>query len=105
MAWELAGEFGITGAQAGFVMFDFIRDWQYRTNKSGLKIVDYDNMLDPRCEHSFQKTIKNYTWDALQTDAKMLLEQHAENTDPRIVEHWKSIVDGNVPFGYSVSED
>jgi hypothetical protein len=105
VAWQLAGEFGITGAQAGYVMFDFLRDWQYRSNKSGLKIVDYDKMLYPQYEHDFEKTIYKYTWEALQNSAKMLLEENKETANPEVVKHWESIAAGNVPFGYSVKEE
>lgn len=105
VAWQLASEFGITGAQAGFVMFDFLRDWQYRHNVSGLKIVDYDKMLFPQYEHDFDKTMMPYTWEALQNEAKSMLEGERENVSPKVVEHWMSIAAGNVPFGYSVKED
>ena len=47
VAWYLAKEFGITGFQASFVMWDFIKGWSYKDNKCGLKIIDYDNMLYP----------------------------------------------------------
>ena len=52
-AWYLSSEFGITGFQASFVMWDFILDWQYRNNKCGLKMIDYDDMLYPQYEHKF----------------------------------------------------
>ena len=32
-AWYLSSEFGITGFQAGFVMWDFITGWKYTNNK------------------------------------------------------------------------
>ena len=105
VAWQLASEFGITGFQAGFVMFDFIRDWQYRGNRSGLKVVDYDKMLYPQYAHDFEKNIKDYTWAALQAQAQELLEKDGENVHPNVKEHWMSIATGNVPFGYTVSED
>lgn len=105
VSWYLASEFGITGTQAGYVMFDFIRDWQYRSNKSGLKIVDYDKMLYPQCEHDFQKTIYPWTWDTLQAEAKMLLENDGKTTHPDVVKHWESIVAGNIPFGFTIKED
>ena len=37
-AWFLSSDFGITGFQAGFVMWDFIRDWSYSDNECGMKI-------------------------------------------------------------------
>ena len=39
-AWYLSSEFGITGFQASFVMWDFILDWKYRNNKCGLKMIE-----------------------------------------------------------------
>lgn len=48
---------GITGFQAGAVMWEFIRNWNYRRNKCGLKIVDIDDMLYPQYGAKFDKTI------------------------------------------------
>ena len=42
-AWFLSSDFGITGFQASFVMWDFIRDWLYSGNECGMKIMDYDD--------------------------------------------------------------
>ena len=54
-AWAADGseQGGITGFQAGFVMWDVIRQWRYSSNKSGLKIIDYDDMLFPQYEYKF----------------------------------------------------
>lgn len=103
-AWYLASDFGITGFQAGFVMWDFIIDWQYSSNECGMKIVDYDSMLYPQYDYRFEKTISKDTFEALQKKAKKLLENKSY-THPNVVNHWQSIVDGNVPFGYVVRED
>lgn len=102
-AWYLSSEFGITGFQAGFVMWDFIRDWQYSSNKCGMKIVDYDNMLYPQYDCKFEKTISVNTFEALQKAAKKNLED-CKHVHPTVINHWKSIVDGNVPFGYSIRD-
>lgn len=102
-AWYLASEFGITGFQAGCTMWDFIRDWEFPTNECGMKIVNYDNMLYPQYGYEFEKTIPQYTFESLQKTAKKNLEKYNdEYTSPSIIAHWKSIVDGNVPFGYVV---
>lgn len=100
-AWYLSDVFGITGFQAGCVMWDFIRDWSFSHNECGLKIVDYDTMLYPQYDYKFQKTISKDTFEALQKAAKNNLETH-EFAHSDVVKHWKSIVDGNVPFGYIV---
>lgn len=104
VAWYLASEFGITGFQAGFVMWDFIREWMYTNNKCGLKIIDYDNMLYPQYGDRFEKIITDDTWNSLQEQAKKNLEEYenGRSAHPEVVAHWKSIVDGTIPFGYSL---
>lgn len=102
-AWYMAGKMGITGFQAGFVMWDFIRDWKFRSNECGLKIVDYDNMLYPQYEDKFEKTIRSSTWRALQEQAKKNLED-SEYANPAVIAHWESIVRGEIPFGYTIKD-
>lgn len=104
VAWYLADKFGITGFQAGFVMWDFIRDWIKTSNKCGMKLVDYDDMLYPQYEDKFQKTISSDVWANIQKEAAKRLED-SSNAHPAVIAHWKSIVEGNVPFDYSVKED
>lgn len=104
VAYYLSDKFGITGFQAGFVMWDFIRDWNYRHNKCGLRLVDYDNMLYPKYDDRFEKAIDRDTWKALQKQALENLEKDSEYIHPDVIEHWQSIVDGVVPFGYKVKD-
>ena len=102
--WAAVHALSITGFQAGFVMWDFIREWMFSSNKTGLRIIDYDNMLYPQYEYKFQKTIDSETWEALQAEAKRNL---AENTSahPNVRAHWESIARGEIPFGYRIRED
>ena len=104
VAWYLANEFGITGFQASFVMWDFIKDWLFSSNECGMRLVNYDNMLYPQYEGEFQKTIAPDTFDALQNKAKRLIETDGDHAHPAVIEHWKSIAAGNIPFGYVVKE-
>ena len=104
-AWYLSTEFGITGFQAGCAMWDFIHDWNYSTNECGMKIVDYDTMLYPQYAYKFEKTISKDTFKALQKAAKKNLEKYNGNAHSSVITHWKSIVDGSVPFGYVVRDD
>ena len=102
----LAGEFGITWFQAGFVMWDFIRFWNYESNECGMRLIDYDDMLYPQSIDKFEKTIDKRTFEALQkASKKRLKEAEKEPVHPKVAEHWQSIVDGNVPFGYTIKED
>ena len=104
VAWYLADKFGITGFQAGFVMWDFILDWNYKSNKCGMRLVDYDDMLYPQYGDEFGKVIQDDVWNSLQEQAKKNLEEceNGRNAHPDVIAHWKSIVDGVVPFGYTV---
>lgn len=164
-------EFGITGFQAGAIMWEFIRNWNYSSNKTGLKLVNYDNLLYPQYEDKFEKTISSYTWEALQKEAKNRIkksdneyakylldvakyeieikefieefpdylnnpeeyehvgmatfEEHEKERlkvesgfkfapdkpfnisayKNRVYDHWVSIVDGNIPFGFTIDDE
>ena len=100
----LSYKMGITSFQAGCAMWDFIQSYIYTSNKCGLKLVDYDNMLYPQCDYKFEKTISKETWELLQKQAKENLEKDSDFAVKAVVEHWKSIVNGNAPFGYVVEE-
>lgn len=104
VAWFLSGEFGITGFQAGCVTWDFIRDWSHTSNKTGMALVDYDNMLYPQYGYKFEKTIAPNIWECMVEEAKKLLTD-SPNAHPDVVAHWKSIADGNPPFGYTIEND
>ena len=102
---------GITGFQASFIMWDFIRQWSKPDNKCGLRLVDYDLFLYPQYEYRFEKTMDEDNWDAIQKEAQRLLDEASEGypdkhpVHPDVIAHWKSIVDGHLPFGYSVVDD
>ncbi len=158
---------GITGFQAGAVMWEFIRQWNYSHNKCGLRIIDYDNMLYSQYEDKFQKTIGKSVFESLQKEAQIHLDKDKADHEKYLVdmkqykidlaafvkmypdyhdrpkhydrlgcgtgdeweaekkkeesgfefapskpcyfagqlEHWQSIANGIVPFGYEISED
>ena len=96
---------GITGFQAGFVMWEFVRQLNYRGNKCGLRMIDYDNMLFPQYAHKFEKTISSDIWKLLQEEAQRKLEEDSDYANPDVINHWKSIVDGVVPFWYKIEEE
>lgn len=96
---------GITGFQAGCCMWEIIRQWSYEDNKCGLRILDYDKLLYPQYEYRF-KSISSRTLEAVRKEANTRLKEHENTTvHPDVMEHWKSIVDGAVPFGLKVTED
>lgn len=89
---------GITGFQAGAIMWEFIRHWGHIEGPASL--INYDYMLYPQYENRFT-TIDSETFAYLQNKAKeYLAEEDKGMADMRT--HWQSIVDGKVPFGYTI---
>lgn len=95
---------GITGFQAGCIMWEFIRRWM-RKEDIAMRLIMYDEMLYPQYEHRFSKKIPGNIWGWLQEEAKKKLSE-AEGNDwhPRVIAHLESIVNGIIPFGYSIEE-
>ena len=93
---------GITGFQAGCVMWEVIRHMNYEDNKCGLRLLNMDDLLYPQYEHKFTAISKD-TWDAVKKEAqKRLLERGAAHPD--VVAHWESIINGKVPFGLRIED-
>jgi len=92
---------GITGTQASLIMWGIVRKL---FNKKGiLSLVEYDNMLYPQYKDNFEKTISSYTFNDLQKKAKEMLDNTID-VHPAVKEHWQKIVDGIVPFGYTIKK-
>lgn len=104
-AWAACGEdeAGLTGFQAGFVMWDFIKNWTKQGNVCGLRLVDYDDMLYPQYWHKFEKTIPAGNWKCIQEKARENLKEVSMAHD-EVIKHWTRIADGEVPFGYRVEK-
>lgn len=111
---------GVTGFQAGYVMAQYMKNWMYSDLKTTLRIVDFDKMLYPQYKDYFDKLISKETFDSIQEEArkniaevegqKKTLDESGEMRNavlvhPDVLEHWKSIADGNIPFGYKLKED
>lgn len=94
---------GITGFQAGFVMWDFIKQWNFRTNKCGLRIINYDDMLYPQFRDEFEKTLPADRFKIMQKVAA----EHLANgkMHPAVEQHMRNIVAGVVPFGYTLTDE
>lgn len=94
---------GITGFQAGAVMWRFIQ--HFRCIDGSMKLVQFDDMLYPQSAHLFEKTIDTETFERLQKKAKERLDSKDIEMHPSVRAHMQSIVEGNVPFGYSMRDD
>lgn len=75
---------GITGFQAGCIMWQVIREWNFQNNKTGLKILDYDNLLYPQYKDSFV-SISSKIWESVKKEA-----QNKINKNNDAVEKWKA---------------
>lgn len=99
---------GITGFQAGAIMWEFLLHWNYGSNKTGLKIVDYDNFLYPQYADKFAKTITKSTWEAIKKEALIKLddiENGGSLPAESVYNHWVSIVNDEIPFGYKIKNE
>jgi hypothetical protein len=94
---------GITGFQAGAVMWEFILHWMYESSKDNpRRLLDYEKMLYPQYAHEFTQISKE-TWNWLQERAQKQLNEH-EAMCPAVKEHMERIVSGTVPFGFTLEE-
>lgn len=93
---------GITGFQAGCVMWEFIRE--VRHNESPLALIDFGSMLYPQNARSFKREIAPSVWKWLQEEAAKLLEKQ-DGVHPEVVQHWRSIIAGQVPFSWTVRQE
>lgn len=99
-AWsvERSPSGGITGFQAGAVMWEFMRHWNRIEGPA--RLLDYNDLLFPQMEHKF-RCISPETWKDIQEKAKAKLSD-TSGADTSVVAHWQSIADGNIPFGLQV---
>lgn len=93
---------GITGFQAGAVMWEFIKHWMSYENEP-MRLTRYNDLLYPQHEDRFTSISKD-TWKWLQEKAAENLASSEHATD-RVRAHWKSIVDGQIPFGLTLDKD
>lgn len=93
---------GITGFQAGAVMWQFIHHWM--GDNGPMRLVKFDEMLYPQHAARFDKVISKNTFKYLQEEAAKKLVQPDPQTHPAVLAHWQSIANGVVPFGYKIEE-
>lgn len=95
---------GITGFQAGAVMWEFIRNWNHDDNKCGMRLMDYDDMLYPQYEYRFDKVISPRLMENLADEAKRRLSESPEMCAD-VKAHMERIAKGIPPFGYKISDE
>lgn len=92
---------GITGFQASGIMWEFIKHWMHY--EGPLRLIKYEEMLYPQHADRFN-TISKDTFEYLQKKAKTYIEHREPFAHPKVIEHWQSIVDGYIPFGFKLDE-
>lgn len=95
---------GMTGFQAGFVMWDFILGFNYPHNKCGMRILDFDKLLYPQYLHMF-KEVPEDTWKLVVEEAKKELDQKDQLVSCTVVQHWKDIANGKIPDGIVITKE
>jgi len=102
-AWavERSPSGGITGFQAGAIMWEFMDAWN--GVKTPARLLKFEDALYPQYADKFN-SISPDTWKWLQEEACKRLEAKEETAAASVVAHWKSIRDGQVPFGLQVRE-
>lgn len=95
---------GITGFQAGAIQWEFLQAWnQWPEDGIGHRLLDLDHLLYPQYAGRFN-SIPAATFARLREKASMLLA--TETVVARtVVEHWKSIAGGVVPFGMRIAKE
>jgi len=93
---------GITGFQAGWIAWEFWGQWLHDDKPK--RMMHFDQMLYPQYENHFEKTISPSVWAYLQEQAKGFLGKH-EDAIGEVIDHWRSIAAGKVPFGYVVKDN
>ena len=104
-AWsvERTPQGGITGFQAGAITWEIVRGWNgSMLGDLGLRIQKMDNLLFPQYADSFT-AIDAQTWERVQEKAKSNIAEN-EGAAEAVVAHWKSIANGQVPFGLTVTQ-
>lgn len=94
----------ISGFQAGAVMWEFVQQWNYRSNKCGLQMIDYDNLLYPQYAEKFNNTIPPNQWATIQKEAQDKLDSQ-KLACTEVKAHWQSIIDGKLPHGFTLETE
>ena len=93
---------GITGFQASCIMWEMMKNWMHY--EGPMRLIQFEHMLYPQHYDRFALVIDSGTWKYLQEEAKKKLAKD-DYAHPDVKEHWQNIVNGIVPFGYTVKED
>lgn len=112
---DIGEQGGITGFQAGFIGWEMVKQFML-VGDCGLSLRNWADMLYPQYADKFEKTIPRRIFKRLQEKAKERIEEADSATQeekdkfgyglhPKVRKHMESIVNGKVPFGYTIIDD
>lgn len=86
------------------VFWGFVRRWNFKDNRTGLKFLNYDLMLYPFYADHFDNVISAEIWADMQGFATANVKKYKDDpkADPKCIAHWESIITGVVPYGYAI---
>jgi hypothetical protein len=94
---------GLTNFQANALTGIFISKWL--KFEGPFSIRKYNDMLFPQNQDQFATTIKKSGFLWMQEKAATLLKNGPASCQPEVYAHLQSIVDGVVPFGYTLKAE
>lgn len=100
-AMDRSAQGGITGFQAGVVMWEFMAGWQqWPENGVGHRLQNLDNLLYPQYDYQ-SLTISPESAKRLRERARETLAEEGP-MDSRVRAHMKKVAEGWIPFGLKV---
>ena len=96
--------FGFSGFQASASIMQVLYKLNYPCNKTGIRVIDYDEMLYPQYKDKF-RGISRKTWESLRKRADELINENDKSAvDLSVLHHWLGVSSGLIPFGYYISD-
>lgn len=95
---------GITGFQAGCVMWDIIIGWGVVSEGDMPTLRKYADLLYPQYDYKWH-VLSSETWAELQKKARDLLRSqgNSPHVHPAVLARWQEVADGRVPAGFTVA--
>lgn len=96
-AWcvDRSGQGGITGFQAGAIMWEFITHWNHQPDDL-LGLTDYGNILYPQYDDKFGTVPADFV-TKLKEKAQANLSEF-KGAHPEVVARWRAVAAGDIPF-------
>lgn len=89
--------------KAGDIMWNFIRHWLPEFAYAPIRMLIYEDLLFPQFERNF-KTITKDIQEWVKKQAEHNLKTHGDKAAPELVEHWRKIINGYIPYDLELEE-